>query len=241
MSLPRLTHQQRLARRDEKQQLLLSFLAGGETWTDLTNAARLWRLSPDATSLTLKAMVRDRLLQREDIDIGFKIRRLTIYGVTPDGIACCRTAPADAVEHEQGRLTSRNVDHSLAVQRARMVAEAAGWTDWQPGRYWYNRGLPVVPDAVARRPDGQRIAIEVERNVKSLKRRREVLSGHILSIAQRKQWDHVLYLCEARCSAARLRDLYLSLTELDTPAGRTEMTDHHRSRFQFMNLCDFNG
>lgn len=185
-------------------------------------------------------MVRDRLIVREDIAVGLKAR-FVVYGITPDGIACCMNAPADTAEFQLGRLQPTNVAHHVAVQRVRIVAEAAGWKAWRPGRLLYGNGLRVVPDALGVNTDGQIVAIEVERNVKSLKRRREVLSGHVLTMARKTHWQRVVYVCDARCDAARLRDLYMSLDQLDTPSGRAPMTDGHRARFEFVNLNDFSG
>lgn len=240
MTLPILSPKERYARQEAKRQTLLAFLASGECWTDLGNAARLWHLSSDATATTLRAMARDRLIVRENIAAGVKAR-IAIYGVTPDGIACCHNASANAVEFQQGRLQPTNIEHHLAVQRVRIIAEAAGWRAWQPGRLLYGNGLRVVPDALGIDTDNQIVAIELERNVKSLKRRREVLSAHILTMARKTHWQRVVYICDARCDATRLRDLYMSLDQLDTPSGRAPMTDAHRARFAFINLDDFAG
>ena len=98
-----------------------------------------------------------------------------------------------------------------------------------------------MPDALGVDRDGQVVAIELERNVKSHKRRREVLSAHVLTMAQKTRWQRVIYVCDARCDASRLQALYMSLEELDTPGGRAPMTDAHRGRFSFVNLDDFKG
>lgn len=238
--LPRLTPAERLQRQEEKRQLLLGFLASGETWTDLATAAYLWHLSPDAAATTLRGMIRDHLTVREDISTGPRAV-IPIYGITPNGIAYCHEAPVAAQEYQQGRLLATNIPHQLALQRVRITAERAGWSHWQPGRLLYGRGLPVVPDAIAIDPHGCCVAVEVERNVKSYKRRREVLSGHVLVIARKTNWQRVVYVCDARCDASRLQALYMSLDELETPGGRAPMTDMHRGRFSFINLADFNG
>lgn len=237
MVLPKLTPAQRLARKAEKEQRLLAFLASDDGWTDIANAARLWNLSPDAAATTLRAMQRDRLVVREDIATGPRAT-YPIYGITPDGIAACATASVAAPEHQLGRLQPANMPHSLAVQLVRIAAEAAGWSAWRAGRLLYRAGLPVVPDALAVDAHGRQTAMELERNVKSLKRRREVLSGHVLAMAAAK-WQRVLYICDARADARRLQALYMSLDELKTPGGRTPMEDVHRARFQFVSLSDF--
>jgi hypothetical protein len=239
MSLPQLTPAERLARKLWKEQRLLAFLASGEVWTDIRNAARLWGLSPDAAATTLRAMQRDRLIVREDIATGPRAT-YAIYGITPDGIAACDDAPINATEHPLGRLQASNMPHALAVQSVRITAEVVGWRDWQPGRLLYGIGLRVVPDALAVDPQGRRVALEMERNIKSHKRRREVVSGHVLAIAA-KQWTRVLYVCDARCRAERVRALYMGIADLDTPGGRTPFTDIHRARFQFVDLYEFRG
>jgi hypothetical protein len=239
MALPTLTPKERRARQAAKRQRLLAFLIG-ECWTNQDNAARLWRLSQDAAATTLRAMARDRLIVREDIAVGVRAR-IPVYGITPDGIACCPEAPADAAEFQLGRLQPTNIAHHLAVQRVRIVAETAGWKSWRPGRLLYGSGLRVVPDALGVDTNGQVVAIELERHAKSMKRRREVVSAHILTMAQKTHWQRVVYVCDARCDATRLRELYMSLDQLDTPSGRAPMTDVHRARFDFINLDDFTG
>lgn len=236
MPLPPMTPAQRIARKAEKERRLLAFLIS-ELWTDNDNAALLWGLSADASATTLRAMCRDRLVVRDDILIGPRAI-YPIFGITPDGIAACDGAPLDAAEYQLGRLQPTHLPHALAVQRLRIVAEGSGWTAWRAGRLLYGTRLPVVPDALAIDPRGRVTAIEMERNVKSLKRRREVISGHVLAMAACK-WQRVLYVCDARADAERLRALYMSLDQLVTPGGRTPMEDVHRARFRFVNLADF--
>lgn len=240
MALPTLSPKERQVRQATKRRRLLAFLSSGECWTNQDNAARMWGLSRDTAATTLRGMARDHLIVREDIAVGVKAR-MAVFGITPDGIACCTEAPPNAAEFQLGRLQPSNIAHHLAVQRVRIVAEAAGWKSWRPGRLLYGNGLRVVPDAIGVDTKGQIVAIELERNVKSLKRRREVLSAHILTMAGKTHWQRVAYICDARCDAERLRDLYLSLDYLDTPGGRTPMTDLHRARFEFIDLDDFIG
>jgi hypothetical protein len=237
MNLPKLTHAERLARRDEKHQTVLPFLAGGETWTDRRNVALMLGVSDDTAGSTLQGMERIRFLVRENIPIGPRAT-YPIWGITPDGIAACPTAPANAAEHQLGRIQPSGIMHHLETQSVHIAAVNNGWTQWQAGRLLYGRGWQVVPDALGVDPQGRLCAFEIERNVKSLKRRREVISGHVLSIAA-KRWSRVVYICSARCRADRLRELYLSLDELDTPGGRAPMTDAHRARFTFIDLDQF--
>jgi hypothetical protein len=239
-ALPNLTPAERMARSEEKRQALLRFLASGETWTTSTVAARIWSLSPQATHASLRAMARDRLLVADKVKTGPRAVTM-LWGITPDGIAECIDAAPTTAEYQIGRVAGANIPHTVCLQLARIKAESAGWTDWTPGAKLYSKGYPVVPDAVGARPDGKRVAIEIERNVKSAKRRQEVLSGHVLNIAQNKLYTHVLYLCDARCRAERLKALYLSLDEMITPAGRAKFEDAHRARFNFINIEDFKG
>ena len=239
MSLPLLTPQQRLARQEHKRQTVLRFLVS-ETWTALPIVCRLLKLSPREVARTLNGMVRDDLLIKESIAVTPR-QNVNIYGISAGGIAACPTAPVTTPEHQQGRLTLTNLPHSLRVQEVRVIAEAAGWTAWVAGRELYNQGLPTIPDAVATDPQSRRVAFEIERHVKSRKRSAEVVSGHVVVIAQRKLWQCVLYLADHRCDASRLQQLYMSHEKIDTPSGKAPMTDTHRARFQFVNIADFVG
>lgn len=235
-NLPNLTHSERIQRSTQKRQHLLNYLCS-EGWTDIQTAALLLGLSDDATGTTLRAMLRDELVVREEIEVNSGI--VTVWGIAPRGIAECHPSPSRLVEHQIGRLRGANIKHNLGVQRLRLVAQRAGWTDWLSGRSVHETSLPIYPDAIATDPAGFRVAIELERNVKSAKRRAEVLAGHVQVMAQQKKWYRVLYVCDDRCRAETLEPLYMSQKKIRTSAGEAEFTDKHRARFQFVNFNDF--
>lgn len=68
---------------------------------------------------------------------------------------------------EPSKLAPVSVAHHLDIQMARLQAERQGWTGWVPGDR-LPAGLVMRPDAVAVDPQGNRIAIEIERHVKTL-------------------------------------------------------------------------
>ena len=240
-NIPTLTPDERKSRNAAKREKMLAFIAS-ETWTDIATAAMLLNVSTNTAGVLLRALERDGLLKRETIPTGTPRAVWIVFGITPTGVNRS-TASIASPEHQLGRLKSANIAHSLAVQRVRIIAERAGWRDFVPGRALYKKGLglPIIPDALATDPQGRRVAIELERNVKSATRRAEVISGHVVAIAQRKHWHRVLYVCDDRTDKTRLRDQYMSLTEIKTPAGIAKFTDAHRERFEFINLIDFKG
>lgn len=109
--------------------------------------------------------------QKFDGDLGLSPTAL-FYGITPHGLALVNET--ERPYFELGRMNASYVPHHLATQTARLTAEAAGWTNWQPGKILYKTGLLKVPDALCVTLDHRKVAIEIERNIKTKKRYEEI-------------------------------------------------------------------
>lgn len=146
------------ARAKAKTSRVLDFLAG-ETWTTAPVLEALLELSSRRTRELIARMVRDGLLQAVPIT-GFG-KLSTVFGITPTG--CAFTDAAAGCAHFAGLPPPPLMQRHLDTQRARLRAEAAGWT-WTPGRFinddWQNK-----PDAVATDPQGEAVAIHITREI----------------------------------------------------------------------------
>lgn len=232
------TERQRAA--EEKRARLLRFLRD-ETWSTAQILQRVAGLkSRQAISSTLRQMERDKLVRRQELRIA-GLNNVVAWGITPHGMAMSWD---DSEEMEQrpvfepSRLTLTRVPHQIDLQTARLQAEAAGWTGWERGeRQGKSERGRITPDAVATRPDGVRVAIEIERTIKTSKRYQQIIAQHLGAI-QGKEWLGVYYVCPGNI-AHRLQRLFGVIEYLPWQGDRVPFEPHLRRRFQFVALDEF--
>lgn len=230
---PRMSHEQRLARAVAKRQTLLHFLASGEVYTSIAVASRLMSVSQSSAQRSLVSLVRDGSLKFEPHYI--LSRKTFIYGITTHGLALCDKY--DVPYFQLGKTNSSYITHHLQTQQARLSAEASGWVDWHPGKILYGQNLPKVPDAIATTPAGVRVAIEIERNIKTPKTYEEVIAGHLKSITKRL-WSEVHYLTPPTL-AKRVQKAFEHVTSVPVNGDRVPLEQAHRDRFKFFELADW--
>lgn len=230
---------ERLVRRDEKRRAILRFLRD-ETWSTADVLGLVAGIGTrQGIHKTLTAMERDELVKRHKLPIAGRVD-LTCWGITPHGVGMSHDAGEDFEDRpsfEPSRLALSRVPHQLDLQRARLVAEAHGWTDWVRGE---RLGFKVEcrPDAVATDPAGNRVAIEVERTIKTRKRYQTIITEH-LKQRQAGHWKFVLYLSPPGL-APRLQSMFHSVDFVIIQGERVllkpEIID---AVFKFKNLADW--
>lgn len=230
---PSLSHEQRLARATAKRELLLHWLASGEIYTSLSIASRLMSASHSSAQRTLSGLVREGALKFESHFVAS--RKTFIYGITAHGLALCDKF--DVPHFQIGKTNSSYITHHLQTQQARLAAEACGWTDWRPGKVLYGQNLLKVPDALATSPAGVRVAIEIERNIKTPKTYEEVIAGHLMCVTK-KLWNEVHYLTPPGL-AKRVQKAFEHVTSVPVNGDRVSLEQAHRDRFRFFELSDW--
>lgn len=231
--LPRMTYAERQARNEAKRLLILRFLASGEVYTSVPIAALVMACSTSSAERTLAGLVRDGAVKTEAHFV--QSRKLKIYGATPHGLALA--GEFENQPFELGRVNSAYISHHLQTQMARMNAEAAGWADWKPGKVLHRLGLKKVPDALVVSPAGKRVAIELERHVKTQKRYAEIISSHLQSITK-EHWDEVHYLCPSEL-VLPLKKVFQKIETIPVFGERHNLEEKHRARFRFAALSDW--
>lgn len=230
-TIPQMTYAERQARAAAKRKMLLRFLASGEVFTTVAISARLLSISDTSAERTLNALVRDGALKTEKHII--ECRTTNIYGISPHGLAM-----ADMFEprpfFELGRTAPNYIPHHLETQMARLAAEAAGFTKWLPGKTLHNTGLMKIPDAICTSPAGRRVAIEIERFIKTPKRYAEVISAHLQSIAQ-KEWDEVVYLSPNQLHV-KIEKAFKKIEFVSVSGEKVQLDQRHYARFKFFDL-----
>jgi len=232
-NIPRMTREQINARAQAKEKIVLDFLASGEVWTTEPILCRLLSLSARRVQVLLTRMARDGLVKSEKVEGFGRLRRA--WGITPTGIAFSENAAPDCPRFES--LPSLQfMQHHLDTQRARLQAEAAGWT-WEAGKLLYAKGWNKVPDALAISPQGERVAVEIERTIKTPLRYSQIIPQALRDV-KAGRYDRVQYLSPQGRADAVSRALH-RVTTVKVGGDNVKLTDAHWARFSFANLIDW--
>lgn len=230
----KMSPQQIKIRAQEKRQLVLNFLASGEVWVTIEIVCLLLKTARPAALSTLRQLERAKEITLGIVDNG--VRKVTVAGISSHGLAVA------------GRFAGRGFDgpasinpsyiaHHVDTQRARLLAEAADWRDWRPGKILYGTGFLKVPDALANAPDGKIVSIEIERHVKTPKRYSESIAAILQDIkAQRYQ---VVHYISPSGQAELIRGALENVKAIKVAGEYVEITERHRARFRYFNLSDW--
>lgn len=234
--------QARTARAEEKRRKILRFLRR-EGWTTTDVVATLLGIGYSAAHQALKATEREGLTSSSALFVPgkFGVNKMVLHGITAQGLAYAYDL--DEVQDarspwEPSKTNPSFVPHQVMTQLARVRAEQGGWQEWQPARALMGLGLPKLPDGQGISPDGMRVAIEVEREIKTDRRYEAVIGAYIAQIKADGRWQRVDYLCTNADFAerlarifGRLRQLRLELPGKPAKVGRLEQA--HLNRFRF--------
>ncbi|MDY7544624.1 MobC family replication-relaxation protein [Glaciimonas sp. CA11.2] len=224
--------EERRTRSQVKRSAILHFLRD-ETWSNFANLTSITKLSEPATFKTLQQMERDQMIFRHKVPE----LRLSLWGITSQGLAFSWDE-AEAMEvrqyFEPSKVSIMTIHHYLDVQRARLAAERAGWSNWIPG-HCLPMNIKKRPDAVATDPQGRTIAIEVERSIKTLKRYEVIMAIYLQSI-KRGDYAMVHYVCPHPEFAPRLSRIFGLIKSVPVAGERVPITDRHLARFPVFAL-----
>lgn len=236
--------QQRIAL---KTRLLLRFLRD-ECWTTTEVAAGVMGVGYAAGYRTLQALERDHYLKSEDLVLYSHIRhayplseespshgrryvgrKIMLWGITPHGLAHAwdlDEAMQERPVFELGKTNPAYVEHVASIQRLRLKAEAAGWQHWIPSRLLQGQKLAKVPDAESLDPTGAKVALEYEREIKTVKRYQAIVGAYLVAL-KAGRWQRVDYVCPTRDLAARLKRVLYALTEITHKGQKASITPEH--------------
>jgi hypothetical protein len=224
------------------QRIVLSFLKV-ETWSDVKTLKMLLdHNSVQATHQLAKRMCSNGLLVSAKLQL-LSGHSITLYGITETGQAYAWELSEDvttSVVFQPSKVSPLMLQHELDMQKLHIQAEHNGWTQWQNGKHLGRRIEGAkYPDAVAVSPQGIICCMEVEREIKSTSRMRQILASHL---AQRKsgQWQKIVYLCPSMDLALRLKRKCSTLEYVTWRGSRILLTPNHLEHFIFSNYAFFN-
>lgn len=227
-----ISHAEKQQRAAEKRRMLLTFLASGESYTTLQIISDLLKVSDDTALRLVKKLVAEQILRADLKAVPFS--NLKLYGITAHGLGITDGSHPKCKEFYPGTLNPSFLMHHLDGQRVRIALERAGWTAYVPGKLLYvenEKRLKALPDALATRPDGKVIAIEIERHIKSHKRMTEVVAAHLKQILEKK-YSFVYYFTPHN---AGLERVFKSIEFVKFDSEKIMINDSHRARFI---ICD---
>lgn len=231
MNIKKMSRTEINTRADEKRTKILYFLSSGEVWTTVQVVNILLNCSRQSSLRALKSMKKAGSIKSE------LCGNTQLFGITGHGLALSEAAHKDTKEFELSKTNPSFINHHIQTQIARLKAESAGWTNWIPGKILYSQTprLKKIPDALATRPDGRTVAIEIELHIKSQKRMTEILGLYIEQLIQ-KRHDLVYYITpnpEAlqrsleRVKTVRMKGVVIPVSEL------------HLARFCVVGINEF--
>jgi hypothetical protein len=236
-----LTKTERDARRNGKRSRLLRFLRQ-ELWSTAEILGSVMEIrARQAIHRSLAGFEADGLIRRHGIEqLG---GQLTLWGITAHGQGMAfdpeNEQPVSAY-FEPSKVSPSHVAHALALQRLRIAAEAEGWSEWTNGdRLGPLAGGAKRPDALAKMPSGQRVAIEIERHIKTKKRYEAILASCLQAI-RRGEFAAVVWVCPTPDLARRLSAIVLGIQAVPIGGQRVPVDpERHHPRLVFASAKDW--
>lgn len=234
---------ERAARAHEKRHALLRFLRE-ELYTTPPTAALVMRCGERAARQTVNALERDGLVRRHRFVYMPGLPLVVLVAITEHGQGMAfdpdKNEPPSERVFEPGRFSLTYLNHTTAMQRLRLLAEQSGLVKkWLPGEMLgAGRKHEKRPDAVLLTSGGVRVAVEVERSLKSRKRYAAVLAGHVEAI-QQKRWDRALWVSPTDDFAKRVRALVLSTRRARISGIDTMLSEAQLAPLSFTDYDSF--
>lgn len=228
--------------RTEKERKILFFLLE-ERFSMTPVLAQLLKMTPNGTQRILNRMEAQEVIKAHTIDFELSAWSQKIWGLTPKGLLLVNDKNESIKFFEVGRIKPITMMHSIALQRAKAIALGNGWGKWiSSSKMLQNANLShltwlQVPDAVAISPKGRKIAIELERTVKTPKRYVEILANYAEMLASNVVAE-VIYICPGNI-AKRLERLFHRIEKIIFREKAIPVPEGLLKRFYFVTYYEW--
>lgn len=227
------SYQARQVRIDAKREAILKYLRD-EVWSNSENLARVIGVTRTAIYKTLPKLEKQGYIKSHYVPE----MKMNIWGITQMGLLYS-WGNDEVMETRYGFEPSKvkplMMNHHLDLQLARFNAEHAGWRNWVPGNQ-LAKGMVKRPDAVVDDVSkGHRVAIELERTIKT-KKRYEVIFSNYLQAIKRGEYHAVHYVCPDHGFATRLKRMFSLIKSVPVASERVQINEKHMARFPVFSL-----
>lgn len=226
----------------QKEIKILSFLLE-EGYSTAKVLAQFLKMTPNGMQRTLRKMEAKELIKAHTVDFELSSWNLKIWGLTPSGTLLATPEDEKFKFFEVSRVKPITMAHSLALQRVKVLAVGQGWGDWKSSsKMLQNANLNrstwlQVPDAVAMSPKGRKIAIELERTVKTPKRYVEILANYAEMLSS-EIIAEVIYICPENI-AKRLERLFHRIEKIIFRGKVIPVPESLLKRFYFVTYDEW--
>lgn len=244
MPIKKMSHQERMQRQAAKRAAILD-TCRRMGWIDVATASQRLELTPDAARLTLRGMVRDGLLLGQTVE-GVAPRPVAWYRATARGMAeayiLAEDDIPDPLPEGRGRIACQNYRHEQDILRVAIDAERAAGARFRMFEPPPN-GQKKVPTA-QKYPDGlivlagKTYALEVEREAKSQRRYREIISAHLMAV-ERGLYDRIIYLSPDNHTKNRVKKMILSVKTIHFGGRVYNISQKDLTKFVFGTYKSF--
>ena len=227
------SYEERQLRIELKRKAILKYLRD-ETWSNSYNLAQILCVTHTSVYKTLAKLEDQKLIKSHYVpDLKFKI-----WGITQMGLLYSwgeKEKMETRYGFEPSKIRPVMIQHHLDLQVARFQAESAGWVNWIPGN--------LLPKEIAKRPDAvvdnfsaeKKIAVELERTIKTKKRYEAIFSIYLQAI-KRGEYHSVHYVCPDAEFAVRMKRMFMLITSVPVAGDRVQLNEKHRARFPVYSL-----
>lgn len=235
--IAKMSHGERIQRRDEKRTEILKFVRR-MGWINTEGAAELLDVTRPAATRTLKGLAAAGFLYCHE-QSGMPKR--VWYSCSETGMAEAHFLEdlplPSSLQGGRWKIAPQNYAHEqdvliFAIRAMKVGADARLFELSVSGGSKIRAISAKYPDLLID-IGGQTYGIEVEREVKSQRRYRDIIASHWLAI-ERQQYDSVLYLSPDQATRDRLGKVVKSTFDHVRIGGRERaLTDQERQWFRF--------
>lgn len=233
---------ERMGRARANEEKVLKFLKT-EIYTTANVLAKLLNFKTvNSIYKVLNRMIRDEYLSFEEIlSDNIVAKSVRLYGITTHGAVMAQEEqddPLNVVTFQPSKVNLTTLQHRIDTQLLRIEAENAGRTWIALNNIRLVKGSKL-PDGMILRPDGTRLAVEVERTAKSPKRYQEIANLYARTFKE-NNLVNVLYLFPDVTLKNRVQRIYSALPSLGEGINAVQLRDGDIFRlFTFMTYEEF--
>lgn len=226
---------------EEKKNKILLFLKQ-ETYSNSVTLMRIINCkNKSSISRILNKLESQQLIKRHNLHT-YGNKTYHLWGISQCGLARAYHLEDEALllpTFQPSKLRLPTLEHHLSIQNIRLTLQEKGSTNWIHGdrSTFYSKYSDVKhrPDGVITLPNNINIALEVELNVKTKSRYKNIMTSHLLAITK-KHWNCVYYILPSEDKKKLIMKIFDSITMLTVNNNPVILEQKHKNVFMFFTF-----